>query len=127
MNVLVVESDEKLSMKVVDCLNEIFNDPDLRITTASNLTAAMGLFTITGLKFSLVVGAETVNDGRHTAPGNWLKLIQGFKKDGLRIPNIILTDTPAVEYAGFVTIYRDSNELEEDLAVAVKKLLPHIV
>lgn len=123
MNVLVIESDEKLSTKVVDCLNEIFNDSDTKITTASNMTAAMGLFTITGLKFGLIVGAETVDDGRHTESGNWLQLMQGFRSDGLRVPCVILTDTPAVEHAGFVTIYRDSAELEEDLMVAVLKLL----
>ena len=132
MNILVIESNEKLSTEVVDNLNEIFkNDPEVKITTSGDLDSGAALTAIDGIgPIGLIVCAETVTESaRKARPSNGLAFMRKYRRNGASTPIIVLTEEGPKEKLvdGIYMVHRHSSILEHLLLLAANHFFPDLV
>ena len=131
MDVLLMESDQKVATEVADYLNDIFNSESVSIVTSGNLSFGVGLLMPSGMgPISLIVCAETLEEHEHPQQkSNGLEFMDDYREKGATTPVIILCDQEPkglLVVNNMYKVHRHSRELRDHLQLAVEYFFPQV-
>ncbi len=126
MRILLIESEHTFAELVVETIKKHYperpsEEKSLTILATNDLSEAMGLMVLTGMKFDLVICAETVNssDGDSDV-GNGLRYMT---EDCLTVERILLANSEIKRVFGIKAIPRDFDSISKQLPEIFREVL----